>query len=289
MKIKFLLTVIVFLTFFLSPEAQVFNSGNKIPDSLDMFVFRQLVNFLADKTPVLIDQEKAADSLRHIGEQHMLVKPIVTFPGSEGSMATRFSYDNFLPTVYNKEGLQGSPFLLAAYTLGLVANQLDSIIRKTDYLYNYDKVSGNLLLKRGTEAPIGVYKEQVRFFCLKTDSGGYIFEKVTLLNPNEFFQVLFRGSKYSAYKLIKSQFINANQRTNGYQREGNDYDEYRDFYTYYLVDPVKKESRVFELSKKSLRKTLSSESAIVEQYIKDHSYEPVTEPYVTGLFQKLNQ
>jgi hypothetical protein len=289
MKIRIFLTTLVCLSLLVSPEAQIYSSGNKIPDTLDMLVFSKLADYISRKATGLNDQERAADSIHHIGEQHMLVKPIVTFPGSEGSMAARFSYDNFIPTVYNKEGLQGSPFLLAAYTRGLVANQFDSIIDKPDYLYNYDKVSGNLVLQRGNEKPIAVYKEQVRFFCLKLDTGGYIFEKVAILNPNEFYQILFRGNKYSAYKLIKTQFINANQKTNGYMNEGNDYDEYRDFYTYYLIDQIKKESQVFELSKKSLRKSLTTESPVLEQYIKEHKYEPVTETYVTGLLQKLNQ
>jgi hypothetical protein len=289
MKIKFFQAISVCLSFLLSVEAQVFTSQKNIPDTLEILAFRRLVNFISVKTPGLNNQEKASDSLHHIGEQHILVTPILTYPGSGGAMSNRFSYDNFLPQVYNKEGLQGSPFLLAAYTPGLVVNQVDSVIDKLDYQYNYDKVSGNLLLKRGNEKPIAVYKEQVKLFCLKVDSGGYIFERVSLLNPNEYFQVLFKGTKYSAYKLIKSQFINANQRTNGYQTEGNNYDEYRDFYTYYLVDLMKGESLVFELSKKSIRKTFSSESAIVEQYIKDHKYEPVNESYVIGLVEKINK
>ena len=289
MKNKFFPTVITCLSLLLSGEAQVFTAQKNIPDTLEILAFRRLVNFISENTPGLTNQEKASDSLRHIGEQHILVTPVLTFPGSGAAMQNRFSYDNFLPQVYNKEGLQGSPFLLAAYTRGLVVNQLDSIIDKPDYLYNYDKVSGNLLLKRGDEKPIAVYKEQVRLFCLKLETGGYIFERVSVLNPNEFFQVLFKGTKYSVYKLIKSQFINANQKTNGYQTEGNNYDEYRDIYTYYLVDQTKMESLVFELSKKSIRKTFSFESAIVEQYIKDHKYEAVTESYVTGLVEKVNK
>jgi len=265
------------------------NSSNPPVDSAELMAFQRLVQFISIKDPSIKAREGLSDSLRHFGEEHQLVVPIQTYPGSSSQMAGSFSYDNFLPTVYNKEALQGSPFLLSAYVPGLVINDQYTVIDKSDYLYNYDKMSGNCLLQRTIGKPIAVNKNQVRFFCLRTATGGYIFERVSQINPDEFFQILYKGPKYSCYKLYKSKFVSAGQKTNGYITEGNNYDEYQDIITYYLLDQKKEEAVIFELTKKSIRKTLSSESAAVEQYIKDHKYDDVDESYTVHLLERLNQ
>jgi len=265
------------------------NSPAQPVDSTEMIAFQRMVQFISVKDPNIGAKEGLNDSLRHFGEVHQLVVPILTYVGSGSQMQGSYSYDNFLPTVYNKEALQGSPFLLSAYVPGLVINEQNTVIDKPDYLYNYDKMSGNCLLQRNKEKPIAVNKSQVRFFCLRIANGGYIFERVSQINPNEFFQILYKGPKYSFYKLYKSKFVSAGQKTNGYISEGNNYDEYQDIITYYLLDQSKGEAQIFELTKKSIRKTLISESGAVEQYIKDHKGDDVDESYTVHLLEKINQ
>jgi hypothetical protein len=296
MKTKDFFAFALGLVCFLGTEAQISPSGSTDTkagpapvDTLESIAFQRLVQYISGKDPNIKAKEGLSDSLRHFGEVHQLVVPILTFVGSSDQMAGHFSYDNFLPTVYNKEALHGSPFLLSAYVPGLVVNEQNTVIDKFDYRYNYDKMSGNFLLLRGAEKPIAVNKNQVRYFCLKLETGGYIFERVSLINPDEFLQVLYRGPKYSCYKMYKSKFIPAHQTTNGYTTEGNNYDEYEDIITYYLVDQRKEESAIFELTKKSIRKTLASESVAVEKYIKDHKYDDVDESFTVHLLEELNK
>ena len=285
MKNKLIPTIFVCLTCFFSSEAQIDNAKNKSIDSLEVLAFNRLVSFLSVDTPSIKISEKEKNPETTPGESHFLVEPIHTMPGdfTQGN----FSYDKFIATVYNKEATQGSPFLLPAYVPGLVVNQLDSVINKPAYLYNYDKMSGNLLLKRDNDAPIAVNSEQVKLFCLKLDKGGYIFMRVPLINSNEFLQVIYKGLKYSSYKLYKTRFVNANQKTNGYLSEGKDYDEYKDIETYYLVDESKEEWSVYELNKKSIKKSLG-ESAVIDRYFKDHKYDDITESFVAHLLESLN-
>jgi hypothetical protein len=265
------------------------NFANHTTDSLETLVFRQLVNYISTDTQniKLADAEK--NSIPHQGEEHILVTPIPTYPGSSTDMANRFSYDNFLPTVYHKEPTQGSPFLLFLYVPGLVVNDAYTIINQPGYLYNYDKVTGNLLLKRNNESPIAVNREQVKAFCLKIDKGGLIFTRVPSINTNEFFQVIYKGPRFSTYKLYKNKFVNANQKTNGYSTEGKNYDEYEDIITYYLVDETKGESSIFELTRKSIRKVFGAASPLIEQYTKDHKNEEITESFAAHLTDELNK
>lgn len=295
MKLSKPLIVSMCLFFVLSSKAQV-NTGNKSypdlspnhrSDSMDILAFKRLLIFITTGSNKTKKSDINLDSLKKVSETHFLYTPVPASPGQYTQ--DNSSYDNFLPTVYHKDVLQGSPFFLTAYVSGLVVNQKDSIIDNPDFLYNYDKVSANLLLKKGNASPIAVNKDQVKYFCLKLDQGGYIFEHVSLINPNEYFQVLYKGSKYSFYKQIKSEFVGANQKTNGYVREGNDYDEYHDVFTYYIVDRKKGEPIAFELSRKSLRKSLYAESDIVEQFFKNHKWEKVDDTFVVYLAERVNR
>jgi hypothetical protein len=288
MKSKLLLTISVGLSSFLITNAQVNNNSTKQSSgNLDELSFRVMVNYIYSDTQILHVAEIEKNTIPHFGEEHRLVTPILANPGVFEQ--DNSSYDKFLPSVYNKEVTQGSPFLTPVYVPGLVLSQSYGIINKPGYLYNYDKMSGNLLLKRENESPIAVYRENVISFCLKLDKGGFIFTRVPLINSNEYFQVIYKGLKYSSYKLYKNIFINANQKTNGYVTEGKDYDEYQDIETYYVVDEKKEEWTLFELSKKSIRKTFPSESAILDQFFKNHRYEDITESYVANLLEALNK
>ena len=110
------------------------------------------------------------------------------------------------------------------------------------------------------------------------------------INSNKFFQVIAKGPKYSCYKLYKNIFVPYNQQsTNGYLPEGKDYDEYQDILTYYLVNEKAESWSVFDLTKKSIRKALYSESAMAEQFFKNHKLEEVTESMLPELAEELNK
>jgi hypothetical protein len=196
----------------------------------------------------------------------------------------------YYPNSYSIKQTVGSPYLVSSFVPGVVIDPLDSVTDRSDYRYNYNKVSGNLLLKKNNEEPIAVFKDQIKMFCLKLEHGGYIFMNVPLINSNEFFQVIAKGPKYSGYKLYKNIYIPYNQHsTNPYLSEGNVYDEYKDIITYYLIDEKTQSSSVFELTKKSIRKVLYSESATVEQFLKKHKFEDITETMLTELLEELNK
>lgn len=288
MKSKLLLSISTILFLTASSSAQINNNPPK-PDvhSLDSFIFRLMVNYISADTFVLHVAEFEKNTIPHFGEEHRLVIPILANPGVYEQ--DNSSYDKFLPSVYHKEVTQGSPFLIPIYVPGLVISHSYGIVNKKEYLYNYDKVTGNLLLIKDKEPPIAVDRELVNSFCLKLDKGGYIFMRVPLINSNEFFQVINRGPKYSCYKLFKNIFINANQKTNGYITEGKDYDEYQDIETYYMVDEKKEEWSIFELTRKSIKKTFSSQIPAINKYLKDHRYDVITESLLASLVEELNK
>ncbi|HEY2347611.1 MAG TPA: hypothetical protein VGH64_01285 [Puia sp.] len=254
---------------------------------IEVAAFNRLVDFIKTDTQAAKIAEYEKNNISHQGEENVLSIPIARGVSPEGPESG--SWDKFLPTVYHKDATVGSPFLISIYVQGLVVNQLDSVINKPDYQYNYDKITGNLLLKRNNQDPIAVNRDQVNMFCLKLDKGGFIFMRVPIINANEFLQVISKGTKYSSYKLYKNILVKMNQQTtNGYTPDGKNYDEYKDVDTYYMMDETTQEWSAFELSKKSLRKVLADQSAVVEQYMKNHRGEEITDSYVAQLLDKLN-
>jgi hypothetical protein len=288
LKRKFILPVFIGL-FILTHAAaqQTNNSKKKYTDSLEKFAFEQLKSFIAADTFDLRLEEAEKNSINHTGEEHQLVLPVNRGTGSEEN--DRSSWDKWLPSVHNKEATVGSPFLLFAYVPGLVVTDSWAIVNKRGYLYNYDKMSGNLLLIRNNERPIAVNRSQVKLFCLKADKGGLIFKRVPYINSEEYYEVIYQGANYSCYKLYKADFVKANQNSNGYVQDGKDYDEIKDDITYYLADEKKEESQVFELKKKSIRLVFGSVNPVTETFLKDHKYEDLTEAFLASLTAELNK
>jgi hypothetical protein len=288
MKSKLLLSISISLFLIAPSRAQINNDTTKnSPGSLDALIFKLMVDYVSADTLVLNIAEYEKNTIPHFGEEHQLVIPILANPGVYEQ--DNSSYDKFLPSVYHKEVTQGSPFLIPIYVPGLVITHSYGIVNIKEYRYNYDKVTGNLLLIRDKQSPIAVDRELVNSFCLKLDKGGYIFMRVPLINSNEFFQVINKGPKYSCYKLFKNIFINANQKTNGYVTDGKDYDEYQDIETYYMVDERKGEWSIFELTRKSIKKTLSSQTDTVNKYFKDHRDDEISESVLANLIKELNK
>ena len=71
-------------------------------------------------------------------------------------------WNTYYPNLYNIKKTVGSPYLVTSFVRGVVIDPLDSATDRSDYLYNYNKASGNLLLKKITLIPIAIYKDQIQ-------------------------------------------------------------------------------------------------------------------------------
>src|ERR1700712_3769376 len=103
MKSKRLLSISISLCSCLFAGAQTnANSANRTSDSVNNLAFRVLVNFISSDTLATHISETEKNSISHLGEEHQLITPVQTYPGSAADMAknSHFGYDNFLPTVY---------------------------------------------------------------------------------------------------------------------------------------------------------------------------------------------
>jgi hypothetical protein len=198
------------------------------------------------------------------------------------------NYGGLLPVYHQPMETRGTRYLIAHWSQGLVVNQFDTIINNNSYLYNYDKITGDLLLTQDMSNYISVEQGQVKSFAIKSDEGGYIFEHVSLINSNGYFQLLNKGDKYAAYKSIKTKLVKANGISNGLTQVGNDYDEYVDDIVYYFIDFKSKTAKQFDLKKKSIKDVMAVDKTRVDKYFTDHKDESINDNFLKGLIAYLN-
>jgi len=198
------------------------------------------------------------------------------------------NYGGLMPVYHQPTETRGTRYLIAHWSQGLVVNQFDTIINNSSYLYNYDKITGDLLLTEDMSNYIAVDQNQVKSFAIRSDDGGYIFEHVSLINSSGYFQLLNKGDKFAAYKSIKTKLIKANGISNGLTQVGNDYDEYVDDVVYYFIDFKNKTAKQFELKKKSIKDVTAVDKTRVDKYLSDHKDEHINDDFLKGLIAYLN-
>lgn len=195
---------------------------------------------------------------------------------------------SFMPVYHQPTETRGSRFIMNDWSPGLVVNQFDTVIKNDSYRYNFDKITGDLLMTQDGKQYIEIDRTNVKSFAIKGQDGGYVFEQVHLLDPTNYFMLLGKGGKYASYKAIKTKLVKANGGTNGLTSTGHDYDEYVDQFYYFLIDLQTNEIRQFEPRKKSIREVAGEDRPKVEKYISQHRYDNIDDKYITGLVNYLN-
>ena len=195
-----------------------------------------------------------------------------------------------IPVFNTKEATVGTRYLFDSWVSGSVTTMNDTVFANPNFLFNYDKVSKNLLATQDKANVIEIYLSQIKSFVLKDKDKIMDFERVDIINHTDFFQALVKdASKFSLYKSLQTKFIKSNYTTNGIAESGNKYDEYKDEISYYVVLPGGKDFRKLELKKKSIKQALSSETSKVEAYFSSHQQDILNEDFLTGLITNLDQ
>lgn len=247
----------------------------------------------------VINQQNVQNTLEDYARSEEMGAGVKTFSGNNpggGSwhIATTSSlnlvnYNGMMPVFHQPTETKGSRYLMGDWSSGLVVNQFDTVIKNPDYLFNYDKITGDLLMTQDKKTYIEIDRPQVKSFALKNNENGYVFVHVPLIdNGDRYFQLLGQGDKYGAYKSIKTKLVKANGVSTGLTSVGNDYDEYVDEVVYYFVDFKNKTVKQFvELKKKSI-KDVTPEKDKTEKYFADHKKDDINDNFLTGLIKYLN-
>jgi hypothetical protein len=186
------------------------------------------------------------------------------------------------------ENLHGSRYLFAGWVHGYAITPKDSIKQSDVYLFNYDKVAGNLLFTRDQRTVLIVVKQEIKGFTLYDENAiPTTFEEAPAIDAKHYLQVLASGTKYKIYKNLNTQFIKANFVTNGMTSSGNNYDEYKDQNDYYVVKAGGQPQKV-DLKSKSIKLAFATEADKVKKFFADNDSD-IDESYLKSLGEYMNQ
>lgn len=201
---------------------------------------------------------------------------------ADGSKGTGGVGGNDLQTVkqgFVQEPTRGSRYLFDDWVPGYGIDKSEKIVVEKTNLYNYDKISGNLLYTNDGQSMAYISPTQLNSFTLYDKRGhAHLYENAHDINKKPFIEVLLKTPKYKIYKHVDTRLSRADYHTDGVLQIGNRYDEYIDNARYYFVGEDGK-AKSISLKKSSLKKMLGSDAEafmssqgdrdIDEQYVKD--------------------
>ncbi len=195
-----------------------------------------------------------------------------------------------LPLFFEKETPLGSSYLSKFWMRGTVefANHTRIPTPDQNLFFNYDKVYNILYVLDNFKKIFSYPIDSISGFQLEASDKEYSFEKVPLISNNFYLIPIIKSAKgYSLYKRLLTRLIQADYTNGGYYTTGRKFDEYVDYYEYYIIYPGNTIFRKLLLKEKTVRRALSDESKLLEEFYSLHDNE-INEQSLLGIIQYID-
>jgi hypothetical protein len=186
-----------------------------------------------------------------------------------------------------KDETVGSSYLSRKWLRGVAEMSDHKKLPEADQplLFNFDKMNNVLYTVNGERKIKSYPSDSIFSFHLADDNTVYSFEKVPWISENFFLMPVIKSDKgYSLYKRLFTKFIQSDFSSEGYYTKGRKFDEYVDYYEYYITYPGNTQFRKLYLKEKDIRKALKDESQLLEDFFSIHDNE-ISEQSLIGLVQ----
>ncbi len=194
----------------------------------------------------------------------------------------------YLKPAHEKGDTRGSQYLFETFVHGYMISSAGELAYNASFLFDYDKMGGNLLLTRDNRLITEVGFDQINSFTLFSNTDERVdFAKEPAIDPSHYLQVLASGTKYKIYKKVKTKFAKADYVNNGAAPHGHDYDEYIDEPDYYVFDLQANQSKKFSLRKKSIKEAFAKEADKINKYLSSNSGD-IDDAYLSKLGAFMN-
>jgi len=191
---------------------------------------------------------------------------------------------------FSKEETVGSVYLSGNWIKGRVELTNHKLLPEpgNPLLFNFDKINSVLYTINRDSKIIFYPSDSVLSFNLTDDNTVFSFEKVNWISDNFFLMPMLKSDKgYSLYKRLFTKFIQADFSSEGYYTKGRKFDEYVDYYEYYITYPGNNLFRKLYLKEKEIRKALKDESALLDVFFDMHGRE-INEQSLIGIVQYID-
>ena len=190
--------------------------------------------------------------------------------------------------IHTKDATQGSRTFFKDWAHGYIVNSGDSLVQYPGFLLNYDKVHGDLILTKDKKSAISIYKEKVKTFTIFDElNQPYTFTVVPEIDKKHYVMVIAGGANYKIYKSITTKFVESNYSSDGIASTGNNYDEYVDENSYYVVVKGGAPQKI-SLRKKALKDVFSADPQKLTQFMKDNDGD-IDDTYLRDLGDYMNK
>ncbi|PAW92865.1 hypothetical protein CKK33_04915 [Mucilaginibacter sp. MD40] len=181
--------------------------------------------------------------------------------------------------------VKGKRFVSENWLRGYVVDKQDSVLSDAGYYFNYDMLDGDMVYTTDKNNVSKIAKDEYKKIVLFDNAGKqYAFAYVPSIDNSHFVMVVADGKKYKVYKKMYVKFVKATFQTNGIASTGNNYDEYQEDDTYFLVKdgaaPLK-----LNLKKKALKEAFGLTDDQLNKYMP--SSNKIDDAYVDELVAKI--
>jgi hypothetical protein len=191
----------------------------------------------------------------------------------------------------NEENTKGTRFLFDSWVNGdSVINTQGNYINTATFLFNFDKMTNNVLVTQDKINIMAVAPTGINSFILEDKGRQYIFEHVKAIDSTKFFLALVKNETwYSLYKEFITKFAEANFRNDGLIQTGKEYNEYKDESQYYIVQQGNVTAKLIDLKPKVIKAVFGEKKEKADAYFRQHKDDAVDESFLIGLITYLNQ
>jgi hypothetical protein len=191
---------------------------------------------------------------------------------------------------FSKDETVGSVYLTRNWVKGRVELSNHKVLPDPGepLLFNFDKIN-NVVYSINRENKIVFYpSDSVLSFNLVNDNTVFTFEKVAWISDNFFLMPILKSDKgYSLYKRLFTRFLQADFSSEGYYTKGRKFDEYVDYYEYYITYPGNNLFRKLYLKEKDIRRALRDENKLLDDFFTRHEHD-IDEQSLIGIVQYIN-
>jgi len=191
---------------------------------------------------------------------------------------------------FEKEYPHGNPYLAPGWQKGNAELTSHTLLPERDMipLFNFDKVENRLYYVNGKNEIIIYPIDSIIRFEIITSNVDYKFEKVTWISSKYFLMPIITSKDgYSLYKRMFTKIIGADFKNEGYSASGKKYDEFVDYYEYYLIYPGNKSYKKVDLNEKNIRKALIQDAKLVDEFFSLNEVD-INEQNLLGIIQYID-
>jgi hypothetical protein len=195
-----------------------------------------------------------------------------------------------VPVFTEREKDVGSVYLTKKWSRGYVVLWNHKRIPEQDeyLLFNYDKLRSTVYVMDQFVKQRSYPIDSITSFEIVENSVIYSFEKIPWISNGYYLMPIIKSEKgYSLYKRLFSKYIRSSYTNAGYYSEGKKYDEYADYYEYYLVYPGNAVYKKLTLKEKAIRRALKNDEVTLNEYFNLNEPE-INEQSLLGIIQYIN-